>query len=51
VPSDLVFGFPLRTDDGHTCGIVEGLYLDEYAESRLAENIEELEREAVVAGL
>ena len=51
IPGGLVFGFPLRTDDGHTCSVVEGLYLDEYAESRLAENVEELEREAVVAGL
>ncbi len=51
VPGNLVFGFPLRTDDGRTSSIVEGLYLDEYAQSRLAENIEELEREAVVAGL
>ncbi len=51
MPGNLVFGFPLRTDDGRTCSIVERLYLDEYAESRLAENIEELQREAVVAGL
>jgi malate dehydrogenase len=50
VPGGLVFGFPLRTEDGRSWSIVEGLYLDEYAESRLAENVEELEREAVVAG-
>jgi malate dehydrogenase len=50
VPNELVFGFPLRTDDGQIWSIVEGLYLDEYAESRLAENVEELELEAVVAG-
>ncbi|HEX4142834.1 MAG TPA: malate dehydrogenase [Pirellulales bacterium] len=50
VPRELVFGFPLRTEDGQTWSIVDGLYLDEYAESRLAENVEELEHEAVVAG-
>jgi len=51
VPSGLVFGFPLRTPDGRTWSIVEDLYIDEYAPSRLDENIEELEREAVVAGI
>ncbi|HEY1785839.1 MAG TPA: malate dehydrogenase [Pirellulales bacterium] len=50
VPRDLVCGLPLRTEDGLSWSIVEGLYLDEYAETRLAENVEELEREAVVAG-
>jgi len=50
VPQDLVFGFPLRSDGQHW-SIVEGLYIDEYAESRLNENIEELEQEAVVAGV
>ena len=51
VPQALVFGLPLRTEDGRTWSVVDGLYLDEYATSRLAENIEDLEREAVVAGL
>ncbi len=51
VPRALVFGLPLRTEDGRTWSVVDGLYLDEYATSRLAENIEDLEREAVVAGL
>jgi malate dehydrogenase len=50
VPRELVFGFPLRTEDGQSWSIVKGLYLDEYAERCLAENVEELEREAVVAG-
>jgi malate dehydrogenase len=51
VPRGLVFGFPLRTVDGQTWSIVEGLYLDEYAQSRLEQNVEELEREAVIAGV
>jgi malate dehydrogenase len=51
VPQGLVFGLPLRTEDGRSWSIVDGLYLDEYASSRLAENIDDLQREAVVAGL
>ncbi len=50
VPHGLVFGLPLRTEDGRSWSVVEGLYLDEYANSRLDENIDDLEREAVVAG-
>lgn len=51
VPHGLIFGFPLRSEDGRTWRIVDSLYLDEQANRRLLENIEELEREAVVAGL
>jgi malate dehydrogenase len=51
VPRGLVFGLPLRTEDGRSWSIVDGLYLDDYANSRLQENIDDLEREAVVAGL
>lgn len=46
VPSDLVFGFPLRTEDGKTWSIVQEHYLDDYAQSRIAENVAELEIEA-----
>jgi malate dehydrogenase len=51
VPRGLVFGLPLRTEDGRSWSIVDGLYLDEYANSRIQENIDDLEREAVIAGL
>lgn len=51
VPYGLIFGFPLRTEDGRTWQIVDTLYLDDHANRRLAENVEELQREAVVAGL
>lgn len=51
IPHGLIFGFPLRTEDGRTWSVVDCLYLDEYANQRLAENVEELEREAVVADL
>jgi malate dehydrogenase len=51
VPKGLVFGFPLRTEDGKSWSIVQGLYLDDYALSRLEANVAELEREAAIAGL
>jgi malate dehydrogenase len=46
VPRGLICGFPLRTEDGASWSIVQGLYLDSYAQSRIAENVAELEREA-----
>jgi malate dehydrogenase len=48
VPQGLVFGFPLRTEDGKTWSIVQNLYLDDHAQLRLAENVAELEYEASV---
>jgi malate dehydrogenase len=51
VPKKMVFGFPLRTEDGINWSIVEGLYLDKYALSRLQDNIADLNHEAAVAGL
>jgi malate dehydrogenase len=48
IPRGLVFGFPLRTEDGRTWSIVPGLYLDDYAQERLTENVAELEQEATV---
>ncbi len=49
VPPGIVFGFPLRTEDGMNWSIVEGLYLSDYAQDRLAVNVAELEFEAEVA--
>ncbi len=49
VPKGLVFGLPLRTEDGVNWSIVHGLYLDEWAQARIAANIAELEHEATVA--
>jgi len=46
VPRGLIFGFPLRTEDGVNWSIVPGLYLDAYAQRRLSENVAELEHEA-----
>jgi len=46
VPRGLVFGFPLRTEDGKTWSIVQNLYLDTHAQERLAANVAELEHEA-----
>ncbi len=51
VPHNLVFGFPLRTEDGETWSIVDDLYLDNYAQSQLEDNVAELQHEAAVAGL
>jgi malate dehydrogenase len=48
IPRGLVFGFPLRTEDGRTWSIVPGLYHDDHAQERLAENVAELEQEATV---
>lgn len=47
----LIFGLPLRSDDGQSWQIVDNLYIDEYAERRLAENVQELDEEAAVLGL
>jgi malate dehydrogenase len=49
VPPGLVFGMPLSTEDGKAWEIVRGLYLDEYAQNRIAENVAELQLEAAVA--
>ena len=48
VPHGLIFGFPLRTEDGKTWSIVPGLYHEDYALERLAENVAELELEASI---
>jgi malate dehydrogenase len=48
VPRGLVFSFPLRTEDGKTWSIVKDLFLDGYAQSRLAANVCELEHEAAI---
>jgi len=49
VPRGLVFGFPLRTDDGRNWTIVPDLYLDEFAQTKIDRNVTELEYEAVLA--
>ena len=49
VPRGLGFGFPLRSEDGRTWSIVQGIYHDEYALGRIAVNVNELEHEAVLA--
>jgi malate dehydrogenase len=48
VPRGLVFGFPIRTDDGQSWSIVQSHYLDAHAQNRIAEIVAELEREAAV---
>jgi malate dehydrogenase len=49
VPRGLVFGFPLRTEDGRTWSIVPNLFLDEFAQTKIDRNVAELEYEAVLA--
>ena len=49
VPHGLIFSFPLRTEDGKSWSIVRGLYLNDYAQQRIAENVAELEFEAAAA--
>ncbi len=48
VPRGLVFGFPVITPDGQNWSIVHGLYIDDAARERIAQNVAELEREAAV---
>ncbi len=47
VPRGLIFGFPVRTENGVSHEIVPGLYLGAEAQRRIAENVAELEFEAV----
>ena len=47
VPRGLVFGFPLSTADGKTWTIPRGHYLDAQARERIAQNVAELEPEAM----
>jgi malate dehydrogenase len=49
VPDGLIFGFPLRTEDGQQWAIEQGLYLDEFAQTKIDRNVAELEYEAVLA--
>jgi malate dehydrogenase len=48
IPRGLFFSFPLRTEDGVSWSIEQGLYLDQHAQERLAANVAELEQEAVI---
>jgi malate dehydrogenase len=49
VPKDIVFSFPLRTEDGATWSIVDDLYIDEFAQDQIKRNVEQLEQEALLA--
>jgi len=49
VPRGLVFGFPLRTEDGRTWHIVQDIYHDEFAQQRLQASVKELQHEAALA--
>jgi len=49
VPKGLIFGFPVRTEDGKQWSIEQGLYLDEFAQTKIDRNVAELEYEAVLA--
>jgi len=49
IPRNVVFSFPLRTEDGKHYSVVDGLYLDEFAQNELRRNVEQLEEEAVLA--
>jgi malate dehydrogenase len=47
VPRGLIFGFPLRTEDGQSWSIVQGLRHNLYARRRLTANVAALKREAM----
>lgn len=48
VPPGLVFGLPVRTEDGRGWSVVQSHYLDTHAQQRIAANVSELEHEAAV---
>ncbi len=48
VPRGLIFGFPVRTEDGINWSIVQGLYHEDHGVKRIAQNIAELEQEAAI---
>jgi malate dehydrogenase len=48
VPRGLIFSFPLRTEDGRTWSIIQKHYLSRHAQERIAQNVSELEHEAIV---
>lgn len=49
IPRGLVFGFPVRTEDGRTWNVTRGLYVDEFAIERLQKSVAELQHEAALA--
>lgn len=49
VPRGLIFGFPLRTEDGRTRTIVQDIYHDSFAMERLQASVRELQHEAALA--
>jgi malate dehydrogenase len=44
VPQGIVFGFPLRTEDGRQWSIVSDLFLTDFAVDRIAANVAEIEK-------
>lgn len=49
VPSGIMSSFPIRTEDGKTWQIVEGLPLDEFSKERIRLSVEELLQEQAIA--
>lgn len=49
VPSGIMSSFPIRTEDGKTWKIVEGLSLDEFSKERVRQSVEELLQEQAIA--
>ena len=49
VPSGVMSSFPIRTEDGKTWKIVEGLSLDEFSKEKVRESLEELLQEQAIA--
>ena len=48
LPKGLVYGFPVRTENGHTWSVVDQLYVDDNTQNRLRANVAELEHEAAI---
>jgi malate dehydrogenase len=49
IPRGLIFGFPLRTEDGRTWNVTRGLYVDDFAIDRLQKSVSESQYEAALA--
>jgi malate dehydrogenase len=50
VPQGLMSSFPIRTEDGKTWKIVEGLPLNDFSKERIRKSLEELLEEQAIAG-
>ena len=52
VAKDIIFSFPIRTNDGKTFEVVQGVQLSEFSKQKIAETEKELlEEKSLIADL